>query len=150
MTDETKHKWYVAGLHFECTGCGNCCAGPDEGYIWITKPEIEFLAEHLGMTVEQLRSDYLKRIANRSSIIEEPASKDCIFLGEGPCRGCAVYAVRPNQCRTWPFWNHNLRSPYEWNLAGMKCPGMNRGKLYTFEEIEQIRNQKKWWTDEQK
>ena len=149
MAKEKKQTWYVGGLHFECTGCGNCCSGPEEGYIWITKPEIERLAKHLSMTVEQLKSEYLKRVGTRWSIIEEPKSKDCMFLSAGSCRSCAVYLVRPNQCRTWPFWNSNLQSPYEWNMAGTKCPGINRGKLYTFEEIERIRKQKKWWTEDE-
>ncbi len=148
MANEKKQPWYIGGLHFECTGCGSCCAGPEEGYIWITGPEVEFLAKHLGMTVEQLRSEYLKRVGNRWSIIEEPKSKDCIFLGDGENRGCAVYPVRPNQCRTWPFWNSNLNSQYAWNMAGMKCPGINRGRVYTFDQIETIRKQRKWWPDE--
>ncbi len=142
-------KWYVGGLHFECTECGDCCAGPDEGYIWITKPEIERLAKHLNMSVDDLRKKYLTRIGNRSSIIEEARTKDCIFLtGSGGKRGCAVYHVRPNQCRTWPFWSHNLTSPDDWNMTGIRCPGINRGRLYTFEEIENLRKQKKWWSDE--
>jgi Fe-S-cluster containining protein len=54
--------------------------------------------------------------------------------------------VRPNQCRTWPFWNDNLASPDSWNYAAVKCPGINRGKRYSVEEIESIRKEKKWWT----
>jgi Fe-S-cluster containining protein len=149
MAVKKRAKWYVGGLHFECTECGDCCAGPDEGYIWITKPEIERLAKHLNMTVDDLRKKYLARIGNRSSIIEEAQTKDCIFLtGSGGKRGCAVYPVRPNQCRTWPFWSHNLTSPDDWNMTGIRCPGINRGRLYTFEEIENLRKQKKWWSDE--
>lgn len=139
-----KTKWYIAGLHFECSQCGRCCSGPDEGHIWITKPEIELLAKHLDMTVEQLRQKYLKRPGLRTSIIEHPLSKDCIFLKNG---GCIAYSVRPNQCRTWPFWANNLRSPYDWNTAAERCPGINRGRLYTCEEIEKIKKQKCWWND---
>ena len=146
---EKKTPWYIGGLHFECQQCGNCCAGPGEGFIWITKPEIELLAEHLGLSVEKLREKYLTRLMTRTSIIEDPASRDCIFLSNiNGIRGCAVYPVRPNQCRTWPFWSSNLTSPSAWNLAALKCPGVNRGKLYTFEEVKKLRKQKKWWEDE--
>ena len=145
---KTKTKWYAGGLHFECTECGNCCAGPWEGYIWITKPEIEMLAEHLGMTVDDLRRSYVIRIGTRTTIIEEPRTKDCVFLTTtGSGRGCATYPVRPNQCRTWPFWSHNLRNSDDWNMAGVKCPGINRGRFYSFDEIERIRRQRKWWDD---
>ena len=141
--------WYVAGLHFECTKCGRCCSGPAEGYIWICKVEIEMLAADMDMTVEQLRRRHMKRIGTRTSIIEDRTSKDCIFLKDMPDgeRGCEIYQRRPNQCRTWPFWNINLLSSEEWNTAGQKCPGINRGRLYTFEEIERIRNQKNWWAE---
>ena len=150
-TQNSKLKWYIGGLHFECSQCGNCCSGPDEGYIWITRAEIELLAKHLGLSVGQLRKKYLKRVGTRTSIIEEAVTRDCIFLTKiGGKKGCAIYPVRPNQCRTWPFWSGNLTKPDRWNDAAVKCPGVNRGRLYSFEEIEQIKNSKKWWLDDRK
>ena len=145
-----KNKWYACGLNFECIGCGNCCAGPEEGYIWISKTEIEFLAEHLGESVDAVRQKYLKKYGRRSSIVEDRKTKDCIFLTpeQGGCRGCAVYSVRPNQCRTWPFWDGNLSDPDAWNWAAVRCPGINKGRFYSFEEIEQIRTQNQWWSNE--
>lgn len=144
MAAKKKNKWYVAGLHFECMGCGNCCAGPDEGYVWIAKAEIELLAKHLGLNVEETKKKYLRRIVVRYSLIEHPETCDCIFLSQ--CKdgsGCAVYPVRPNQCRTWPFWSINLLNSNMWNSAGMKCAGINRGKFYSFEEIERLKKQEK-------
>lgn len=148
-TEPTKaKKWYVGGLSFECIGCGSCCSGPDEGYIWLRKAEITMLADHLGLTVKQVTKKYLRKIVVKYSIIEEPKTKDCIFLkphGNGNGKGCEVYDVRPNQCRTWPFWSMNLLSPDMWNSAGLTCPGINRGKYYSFEEIEKLKHQEKWW-----
>lgn len=146
--NKTKRHWYAGGLHFECIGCGNCCAGPEEGYIWITKTETEFLARHMGLTLEDVQSKYLRRIGTRSSIKEDRKTKDCIFLtpGQGGYRGCAIYDVRPNQCRTWPFWTSNLFDLDAWNFAAMRCPGINRGRFYSFEEIEALRSQTQWWT----
>jgi Fe-S-cluster containining protein len=139
-------KWYVAGLSFECTGCGGCCSGPNEGYVWVRKAEIELLADNLKTSVEEVNQKYIRKIRARFSLIEEAKSKDCIFLTEnGNGKGCAVYDVRPNQCRTWPFWTSNLSSPDEWNIAAMTCPGINRGRYYDFEEIEKLRTQQKWW-----
>ena len=140
-------KWYQCGLHFECTGCGSCCAGPEEGYIWVTKPEIEFLADYFGVSVDQVKQKYLKRIGRRYTIKEDKKTKDCIFLGpeKGGCRGCAIYPVRPNQCRTWPFWSFNLHTPDQWNMAAARCPGINRGRFYAVDEIETLKNQKQWW-----
>ena len=77
-----KETWYVAGLHFECTECGQCCSGPEEGVIWITKPEIELAAEFLKISVAEFRKKYLKRVGLRTTIIEHSVTKDCIFLRE--------------------------------------------------------------------
>jgi len=137
-------KWYSAGLHFECQGCGCCCSGPGEGYIWITRPEIEIIADFLKMEVAQFRQKYLKRVGLRTTIIEHQTTKDCIFLHSGQC---AIYSVRPCQCRTWPFWSSNLANPGAWNKAAQNCPGINRGRLYSFEEIEEIKRLRKWWQD---
>jgi Fe-S-cluster containining protein len=145
-----KNKWYVAGLHFECQACGNCCSGPQQGFIWVTKTEIELIANFLKISPEQLRKKYLRRFAFRTTIIEHPDTKDCIFLKEQAGQKiCAIYQVRPNQCRTWPFWPSNLSTINAWNKAAQKCPGINKGKLYSFEEIEKLRKQKKWWNDDE-
>lgn len=138
--------WYCGGLHFECQQCGNCCSGPAEGYIWVTRPEMELIADFLKTTVKQLRHKYLKRSGLRATILEQKNSNDCVFLQKAnQQRTCMIYPVRPNQCRTWPFWPENLTNPDGWNRAARRCGGISRGKCYGFEEIEKIRKQKKWW-----
>lgn len=142
-------KWYCAGLHFECQECGKCCSGPDEGFIWVTRKEIELIADFLKITERQLRQQFLKHHGFRITIIENPVTKDCIFLKliDGR-KQCMIYPVRPNQCRLWPFWPSNLASPDNWNRYAQKCPGINSGRLYSFEEIEKLRKQENWWIDE--
>jgi len=148
MSVRKKTAWYNGGLHFECAGCGNCCSGPVEGYIWITKPEIKFIADFLKTTESELRKEYLDRVGFRTTIIEQAATRDCIFLkkidGE---KKCLIYPVRPTQCRIWPFWASNLSSPGAWNKAAQRCSGINRGRLFSFEEIEKLKKQKQWWDD---
>ncbi len=143
-----KTPWYIAGLHFECVQCGRCCSGPSEGYIWVTKPEIEFIADFLKISVGHLRQEYLKRIGLRTTIIEHPGTKDCILLQDiAGQKRCLIYPVRPSQCRAWPFWPENLADPDAWNKAAQKCHGINHGRLYTHDEIEKIKRNKKWWQD---
>jgi len=148
MNNRNRRPWYSTGLHFECQGCGGCCSGPGEGYIWVTRPEIKLIAEFLEVSVGELRRDYLKRVGLRTSIIEHDLTRDCIFLREiDGSKKCMIYAVRPSQCRNWPFWPSNLASGKAWNRATRKCPGVNRGKFYNCREIERIKKNKKWWND---
>lgn len=141
-----KEPWYAAGLHFECLGCGACCSGPDEGYIWATREEIERIADFLEMSPGQLRRQYLRRVGLRSSIIEDRVTRDCIFLeASGGNKRCRIYSVRPSQCRNWPFWPSNLANPNAWNRAGQKCDGINREGHHSLERIKEIKRNKKWW-----
>lgn len=148
---KNKTAWYVGGLRFECVQCGQCCSGPAEGYIWVSRGEIKLIADYLKISVEQLRQKYLRRVGFRTTIIEHPGTKDCIFLNQGlrglpeSQRKCMIYPVRPSQCRMWPFWPSNLASPDAWANAARRCPGINHGKLYSFDEIESIKTKKKWW-----
>ncbi len=142
-------KWYCAGLHFQCQECGRCCSGPDEGYIWVTRKEIELIADFLKIPEVQLRQQYLKHHGFKVTIIENPITNDCIFLKlTDGIKHCRIYPVRPNQCRVWPFWSTNLFSSDNWNRSAQKCAGINKGKFYSFEEIEKLRQQEKWWADE--
>ena len=148
-TVKTQSPWYTAGLRFECRRCGRCCSGPGEGYIWVTRPETKFIADYLKIPLAQLRRKYLKRIGLRRSIIENPGSKDCIFLERtGDEKKCRIYPVRPSQCRTWPFWSGNLAGKDNWDRATRRCDGVNQGRHYGFEQIEKIRKTKKWWEND--
>lgn len=134
-----RRAWYSDGLAFECTRCGQCCAGPNEGYVWISSQEVQALADFLSLSVEKVYQLYLRNIEGQLSLLESPASKDCIFLDRDD-QGlslCRVYPVRPRQCRNWPFWPANLRSSSTWCLAGTRCPGINRGVVHEFQAIQQ-------------
>lgn len=138
-----REKWYRDGLSFECTQCGNCCSG-DPGYVWATKEEVRRISEFLGHTDGRLDEKHLRRVGLRYSLTEKP-NGDCIFLKrEGGRTKCSIYAVRPLQCRTWPFWTRNLRSRKDWNKAHEICPGMNKGPHHDLVQIETLRTKKSW------
>lgn len=136
--------WYREGLQFSCTQCGNCCGGAP-GYVWVTRDERRAIAEFLGNPDGKLGPEHERRIGLRFSLTEYD-NGDCVFLkttDEGK-RICSIYPVRPHQCRTWPFWNHNLRSEKAWESAARSCPGMNRGPHHGFVAIEDVRITNKW------
>jgi Fe-S-cluster containining protein len=126
--------------------CGRCCSGPGEGVIWVSKKELNLIAVLLKMPLIECRHRFTRRVGLRTTVIEDPTNRDCIFLAKSPGQTqCRIYPVRPSQCRSWPFWPSNLSSGDSWNRAVQKCPGINRGKHHSFEEIERIRKLKKWW-----
>ncbi len=137
----TRPKWYQTGLSFECTQCGNCCSGAP-GFVWVTKDDIRRIAAFLGRTDGWLEKSEVRRVGLRYSLTELPGG-DCVFLERhGKRTSCRIHSVRPIQCRTWPFWNENLRSQDAWNSAHQMCPGMNKGKHHDFVQIEQIRTKR--------
>lgn len=136
--DSDKHPWYGLGLAFECTQCGRCCSGPEEGYVWIEEDELAAIARFLGVAEDQVRRRHTRRVGRRMTIVEQDISKDCIFLvsDAGGRKTCRVYDVRPRQCRTWPFWPSNLSGPEAWVQAQLRCPGINRGTVHPLDEVQ--------------
>ena len=133
-------RWYREGLQFECTQCGACCSG-EPGFVWVNDEEVAAMAKTLQLAEEEFRDRFVRRVGSRFSLVEYPDG-DCIFL-DPETRGCSVYASRPAQCRTWPFWNSNLKSQATWKETCQQCPGAGTGKLYSLEEIEFARRQRR-------
>lgn len=130
-----KKVWYCGGLRFTCAQCGKCCSGAP-GYVWVTKEEIERIAAFLGRPGRGLSKRHLRQIGIRYSLTEDSHTGACCFLENRNGRsGCSIYPVRPVQCRTWPFWDHNLECADAWVAASVGCQGMNEGKLFGVEEI---------------
>ena len=124
--------WYHDGLRFQCLGCGRCCTG-QPGYVWVSRREIERLAAALQLEVAELERRFIRCVGRRKSLIELP-NGDCIFY-DGTSRRCTVYAARPAQCRTWPFWTSNMRTPRAWEVTCAACPGCGRGPTISSEQI---------------
>lgn len=125
--------WYRDGLRFECTQCGNCCTGAP-GVVWVTDDDIRQIAEHLDKAVGEIRLFHTRPVRGGLSLTEH-ANGDCTFF-DSESRGCTIYPVRPIQCRTWPFWNSNLKTPQDWEEAERDCPGAGTGGFISLEEIE--------------
>ena len=135
--------WYSDGLRFKCTGCGQCCTG-SAGYVWVSPEEAEAMAAHLKITLEEFVKKYTRRVGNRLSLLERRRGNnyDCIFL-DG--KRCTIYDVRPEQCRTYPWWPENTNSPQEWKEEGIRCEGINHpdAPLISLGEIQKHLSPKK-------
>jgi uncharacterized protein len=129
--------WYKDGLRFTCTQCGDCCTGA-AGYVWVNDAEIRAIAAAIGETdLAAFEEKYVRKVGIRKSL-KELANGDCVFL-DGQARKCTVYQHRPRQCRTWPFWDSNVRTQKAWAETCEVCPGSGQGKLYSLEVIEELR-----------
>ncbi len=124
--------WFKDGLRFQCSQCGDCCTGAP-GYVWVNKAEIEALASRLGLEVAEFERQYVREVGVRKSLIEFD-NGDCVFF-DGQTRKCKVYEQRPRQCRTWPFWESNIRTPEAWRQTCAVCPGSGQGPLIPVEQI---------------
>jgi Fe-S-cluster containining protein len=103
---------------------------------------MERIAAFLKLDFDKFTRTYVRRIGNRYSLTEK-FNYDCTFLtrDKDGKAGCSIYSVRPMQCRTWPFWTDNLKTPTTWKNAAAKCPGIKAGQgpLYNLEYIERCR-----------
>jgi len=123
--------WYRDGLRFECTRCGKCCSG-FPGFVWVNEAEVQAIAEFRGEPLEEVLGLYT-RLVNGRRTLRDRGNDDCVFFDREA--GCTIYAVRPRQCRTWPFWESNVCSPESWEQTQQRCPGSGQGELISAEEI---------------
>jgi Fe-S-cluster containining protein len=127
--------WYQDGLRFECHRCGNCCTGAP-GSVSVTDAEVTALADHLAMTEPAFRATYTRDLGQGEVSLREKANLDCVFFDRAV--GCTVYAARPTQCRTWPFWRAVVRTPAAWAEAAKHCHGMNQGARHDASRIRRV------------
>ena len=98
------------------------------------------MAKEMELSVADFECQFVRKIGKKKSL-KEYSDGDCILL-DPETRKCIAYGARPIQCRTWPFWNSNLKKRKDWKETCAVCPGAGTGKLYSFEEIEVARKEK--------
>ena len=100
------------------------------------------MAVHLKMSLEEFSESFqvLYDPASEQPVLEAKEGKGCPLLDAD--RQCRVHAVKPSQCRTFPFWSELLDDERAWLEARRDCPGMDApdGRLYSTEEIRKIRD----------
>lgn len=121
--------FFDAGIRFACQRCGACCTGAP-GVVRVNDADIAGIAVYLGLSGSRLVAEYLTAWENGYRVREADDGR-CLFYADG----CRIYAIRPMQCRTFPFWIANLRSESRWEAISRDCPGIGRGRHYTKEEI---------------
>jgi len=123
--------WYREGLRFECIRCGRCCSV--QGIVWISPEDCRRIAEFLGVSQDLLIREYLLE-CEYGFLIRERMDMGCVMLDGDRC---TIYPARPLQCRSYPFWPEILRSRESWLSEASRCPGIDRGRLWSFREIRE-------------
>lgn len=95
----------------------------------MTVEDLERIAKYVGMTARAFEKKFVYRTKNLLRL-RVPREQQCPFLREG---GCSIHAVKPVQCRVFPFWPEMVDDKREWKKAGSYCPGIGKGELVQIE-----------------
>jgi len=115
-----------ARLRFQCTGCGECCTGGADYHVFMDDKEAEAIRRHLGLSSAWFKRRYLRRTVEGERVLNNGGGGRCVFLN--PENRCRIYAVRPLQCRTYPYWPETLNSRTAWRREARRCEGIGRGE----------------------
>jgi len=106
-----------------CRQCeGRCCNG-ESGNIYVNRKEIETISRFLNMEPATFVEDFLRKVSYKLSIKEVKANQNyaCVFFDKEKNK-CAIYPVRPDQCKTFPFWDYYKDKP---EALSRECPGVS-------------------------
>ena len=155
----------VERLALDCKKCGHCCKF---GSGFLVGDDFEKLANHLKVSVDVLKKDYLEEVEKFNTKLFRPKLIKvdgrpygrCVFL-EGNL--CSVHDARPLQCRlgncnefgeelcTWfnltyflNQWDDNSVREYIDYLesGGKTLPGFELEKLVSKERLDAIKGEK--------
>ncbi len=129
-----KHSdFYKNGIQFECQGSGKCCTSHGEyGFVFLTLKDRQRMAQHLKLSTLQFTKKYCQKSRGFFHLREDLGNPDCLFLKN---KRCTIYAARPTQCRTWPFWPEVLNAKTWSKDVASFCPGVGKGTLHSAETI---------------
>ena len=120
-------------LCFSCTACGDCCSTGDGYYVYLTAGEAERIRNYLKLSKGWFGRRYLKRLEDGELVTTSAADGRCIFLDSN--KQCKVYAVRPLQCSTYPFWPELVSTSKAWQAEAARGEGINCGEAVPVERI---------------
>jgi uncharacterized protein len=107
---------------FTCTTCGSCCR--EEGYVFFSNHEIESCAAFLGMSTRNFKQKYLIKISSGYAH-EVKKNSICVFLKNSRC---IINSLKPEQCRTFPYWDEYIGTRGELVNFDRPCRGIFKNK----------------------
>ena len=106
-----------------CKACGGKCCRGQAGYVWVSMGELEEMAGTRGLDVSVFARQYVRQVHGRLSLQERVINGEhlCCLFDPVDCR-CTLYQSRPEQCRTFPFWESFKKDPEK---LMDECPGVS-------------------------
>lgn len=132
--------WYKEGVRFECTACGDCCRR--EGDVFFSPEEARRAvkaAYDSEATPEAFVGELWLEEWDGTYRMPVPVGGRCAFLKDD--NRCEIHAVKPLQCRTYPFWPEILRGERHWKAEAKWCEGIDRGEPIEAAEVAQRLNE---------
>ena len=127
--------FYKNGLNFQCQRCSHCCKD-EPGFVYLLKTDLQNLLECYNLSQEEFIEKYCRFVpfydGSEVLCLQEKENYECILWENG----CTAYKGRPIQCSTYPFWSFILRNKETWDKEAVECPGINKGNIISFEEIQ--------------
>jgi hypothetical protein len=105
-----------------CAACGGGCCRGFRGYVWISMEELQRMAAARGMDSAAFAAHYVRQVNGGLSLREYSINGEhlcCFFDRIDRC--CTIYQDRPEQCRTFPFWDEFKENQEE---LLRRCPGV--------------------------
>lgn len=139
----SKPNWFAGSIEFGCTGCGKCCTADAEEMkqmpvVFITNKEADAIASFLGMTVALFKLRHTRKMPDGALalnwVLDKRVHSRCQFY-DPISRLCGIHEVKPEQCRTFPFWPSVFKSRADWDAQSAMCEGINHGELFTERDI---------------
>ena len=127
-------KDYSNGIRFHCQGSSKCCISRgSHGFVYLSRKDILKLSKYFDLSIKNFIKLYCDKSEGFMHFKEHRKNGECQFLEK---KRCSIYPSRPTQCRTWPFWNENMKAKV-WNKEIQSfCPGIGKGKLIKQSQIE--------------
>jgi hypothetical protein len=87
------------------------------------------------MTQKAFEKRYVVRGSRGKLMVRLLPNTHCPFYDNG----CTIHEFKPLTCISWPFWDYVTDTEHAWRRAEERCPGVGKGRVYTLEEIERLR-----------
>ncbi|TLD96742.1 YkgJ family cysteine cluster protein [Helicobacter jaachi] len=109
-----------------CKDCGGKCCTGESGYVFVSIQEMQDIAQSLQLSFESFTLQFVRKVGYRFSLIEKSYENGlaCVFF-DTHTRQCGIYAHRPAQCRSFPFWEaHRHLDSKALALLRQECAGI--------------------------